>query len=354
MLRPRELDSYFREMEDRDEYSGVVLVTQGQEMLFEGAYGYASRAWKVPNTLETRFDTASITKLFTAAATLQLIDRGLLAFDTPIVEFLGLEGTAISPDVTVYHLLTHTSGIGDDAEEEDGEVYEDLWRTRPNYLVTETADFIPEFVHKPANFPPGQGCRYNNCAFVLLGLAIEKVSGRRYRDYVREHIFVPAGMSRSGFFRLDRVHEEVAEGADPIRDEGGRVMGWKKNVYSFPPVGSPDSGAHVTAGDLDRFLRAVQAGVLLSPELTRAFLSPHVHYRDREGWAMEYGLVFWFYVDEAGEVVCYQKEGINTGVSGAMRYFPAHDLNVVLLSNMAGGAWDPMWKIHEMVVAPVQ
>ncbi|MFN2225257.1 MAG: hypothetical protein ACK2UY_03100, partial [Anaerolineae bacterium] len=104
---------------------------------------------------------------------------------------------------------------------------------------------------------------------------------------------------------------------------------------------------------LDRFLRAVQAGALLSPELTRAFLSPHVHYRHREGWTMKYGLVFWFYVDAAGEVVCCQKEGVNAGVSGAMRYFPAQDLNVVLLSNMEDGAWDPVWKIHEMVVAPI-
>ena len=353
MIEPQALDAYFRELEGRDAYSGVVLITQAQETLFAGAYGYASRAWKIPNTLETRFDTASLTKLFTAVATLQLIDRGLLAFDTPVVDFLGLEGTAISPEVTVYHLLTHTSGIGDDAEEEDGEVYEDLWKRKANYLVTETADFLPQFVHKPANFPPGRGCRYCNCSFVLLGLAIEKVTGRRYREYVREQVFAPAGMTHSDFFRLDRVHENVAEGADPIRDEGGRVVGWKKNVYSFPPVGSPDSGAHVTAGDLDRFLRAVQAGALLSPRLTQAFLSPHVHYRDREGWTMKYGLVFWFYVDAEGEVVCYQKEGVNAGVSGAMRYFPARDLNVILLSNMEEGAWDPMWKIHEMVVAPV-
>ena len=113
MIEPQALDAYFRELEGRDAYSGVVLITQAQETLFAGAYGYASCAWKIPNTLETRFDTASLTKLFTAVATLQLIDRGLLAFDTPVVDFLGLEGTAISPEVTVYHLLTHTSGIGD-------------------------------------------------------------------------------------------------------------------------------------------------------------------------------------------------------------------------------------------------
>ena len=102
-----------------------------------------------------------------------------------MIDFLGLEATSISHDVNVFHLLTHTSGIGDDVEEEDGELYEDFWKTRPNYMVTGTADFLPQFIHRPANFPPGQGCRYCNCSFVLLGLMIEKVAGIPYRDYVR-------------------------------------------------------------------------------------------------------------------------------------------------------------------------
>jgi CubicO group peptidase (beta-lactamase class C family) len=254
------LDEYFRERVQQDQFSGVALITQGDTRLFGGAYGYASRAWRIPNTLDTRFDTASITKLFTSVATLQLVDGGLLDFDTSAIDFLGLQDTAISRGVTVFHLLTHTSGIGDDCEEEDGEVYEDLWQEKANYSVTTTADFLPQFIHKPPNFPPGQNCRYCNCSFVLLGLMIERVTGMAYRDYVRQNVFARAGMAHSDFLRMDRAHEQVAEGCDPIRDEGGRVVGWKKNIYSFPPVGSPDSGAHVTAGDLDRFLRAVKGG----------------------------------------------------------------------------------------------
>jgi CubicO group peptidase (beta-lactamase class C family) len=344
------LDQYFQTLERRDRFSGVVLVTHGQTQLYAGAYGYASRSWRVRNTLDVRFDTASITKLFTSVATLQLIDRGALAFDTVVIDFLGLEGTAISRKVNVFHLLTHSSGIGDDCEEENGEVYEDLWKTRPNYSVTETADFLPQFVHRPPNFPPGQGCRYCNCSFVLLGLMIENATGMSYRDYVRQNVFARAGMAHSDFFRMDRVHENVAEGCDPIRDEAGSVVGWKKNVYSFPPIGSPDSGAHVTAGDLDRFLRALKAGDLLSPELAEAFLTPQVHYRDMDGWTKMYGYGLWFFVDQSGQVVCCQKEGINAGVSGMIRHFPDRDINVVILSNMESGAWEPVWNIHDMVV----
>ncbi len=266
-----------------------------------------------------------------------------------------MRSTAISADVTVFHLLTHTSGIGDDAEEEAGEDYEDLWKSKPNYSVTETVDFLPQFIHKPPNFEPGQGCRYCNCSFILLGLIIEQLTGMTYRDYVRRHIFAPAGMADSDFLRMDRVHENVAEGADPIRDETGNVIAWKKNIYSYPPIGSPDAGALVTAADLDRFLRSVQAGRLLSPELTRAFLTPQVFYRDKDGWTMKYGYGLWFYVDDrnpdgSAHIVCYQKEGINAGVSGMIRYFPDQDICAVILSNMEDGAWSPIWKIHELIV----
>jgi CubicO group peptidase (beta-lactamase class C family) len=346
-----ELNAYFEDLESRDAFSGVVLVTRGASRLFARSYGYASRAWKVRNTLETRFDTASITKLFTAVATLQLVDRGLLTMDTGAIDYLELPGTRVPADVTVYHLLTHTSGIGDDSEEEDGEDYEDVWVDRPNYSVTRTSDFLPQFVRKEPNFRAGERCRYCNCGYVLLGLMIEKSTGMSYRDYVRENVFGLAGMKRSGFFRMDRVHEDVAEGCDPIRDERGAVVGWKRNVYSFPPIGSPDSGAHVTAGDLDRFLRAVKAGELLSPELTEAFLTPQVHYRDKDGWTMMYGHGLWFRVEPARGIVCYQKEGYNAGVSGMIRHFPARDLSAVILSNMADGAWKPIQVIHEMVVA---
>ena len=346
----RVLDEYFGDLDAKDLFSGAVLITQGESRLYDRAYGYANRAWRVPNTLETRFDTASITKLFTAIATLQLIDRGLLAFDTPVVERLHLEDTPLSKDITVSHLLTHTSGIGDDADEEAGERYEDVWKAKPNYSVVETRDFLPQFVNKPANFPPGQGCRYCNCGFILLGLLIESVSGMTYRDYVSTHIFTRVGMTDSDFFRMDRVNHNVAEGCDPTRDATGTIVGWRKNIYSFPPIGSPDGGAHVTVADLDLFLQAVRAGKLLSPELTSAFLSPQVLHRTGDTWTEMYGYGLQFRVEGPGKVVCYEKDGVNVGVSGMISHYPEQDVTVTLLSNMEDGVWDPIDKIHELVV----
>ncbi|MCK4413120.1 MAG: beta-lactamase family protein [Candidatus Eisenbacteria sp.] len=351
MTGVNELQQYFQALEEEGRFSGVVLITQGDSQLYGGAYGYASRSWKIRNTLDTCFDTASITKLFTAVATLQLIDQKRLAFDTGVIDFLKLEGTTISKGVTVSHLLTHSSGIGDDADEEAGESYEELWKTKPNYSIRETADFLPQFIHKPPNFPPGEGCRYCNCGYVLLGLLIETASGLKYRDYVRQNIITQAGMIHSEFLRMDQVHENVAEGNDPLRDNTGQIIGWKKNIYSFPPIGSPDGGAYVTASDLDRFLRAVKAGELLSPKLTEAFFTPQVHHSAMEGGTQRYGYGLWFLVDPANQVIFCQKEGTNAGVSGLIRHFPKDDTNIVILSNMEAGVWEPVRKVHELVMA---
>jgi CubicO group peptidase (beta-lactamase class C family) len=345
------LDGYLRGLAEEEAFSGVVRVTVGDGERFAGAYGFASRAWGVPNTLDTRFDTASSTKLFTAVAALQQVDAGAFGLDTSAIGYLGLVGTAISPNVTVRHLLTHTSGIGDDADEEAGESFEAIWQARPSYTILETADFLPQFVHRPPNFAPGAGCRYNNCGYVLLGLMVERATGRPYRDVVREDVFRPAGMASSDFLRMDRVNVRLAEGADPIHDEAGMIVGWKRNIYSYPPIGSPDAGANVTAADLDRFMRAVLEGRLLSAELTAAFLTPQVVWRMRDGWVQHFGFGPWFRLRGDGLPVFLQKEGINAGTSCVLRHYPGRDVTVVILSNLELGSWDPLGVVHEMVMA---
>jgi CubicO group peptidase (beta-lactamase class C family) len=312
-------------------FSGSVVVTRADEQLFAAAYGYANRAWRAPCTLETRFDTASVTKLFTAVATLQLVERGAFGLDTSVVQYLELEETSISNAVTPYHLLTHTSGIADDADEEAGERYEDLWVSQPNYSVTQTADHLPHFATKPANFPPGKGCRYCNCGYVLLGLMIEQATSSSYRDYVCASVFGPAGMQRAGFFRMDVVEPEVAEGVEPMVDSEGRMVGWRRNIYSYPPIGTPDSGAYLTVGDLIAFRRALAGGKLLGRELTAAALTPQVLHSRDSGLRLMMGYGWEFKVADDGRVRCYQKDGVNVGVSALLRHYPDHDLTLAIL-----------------------
>lgn len=345
----RTVEALRRELEADDEFSGVVGLNQGDQELFLDAFGYASRTWNIPTTVETRFDTASITKLFTAVAALQLIERGAFALDASVVEYLALTDTGISQAVTPYHLLTHTSGIADDADEEAGERYEDLFLERPNYSVIETADYLPQFVGKPPNFAPGEGCRYCNVGYVLLGLMIERATGSTYRSYVADHVFAPAGMSRSAFFRMDVVEPDVAEGVEVIENEDGGIVGWRRNIYSYPPIGGPDGGAHVTVGDLLRFHRAVTDGRLLGAALTAEILSPKARHSPRGAGSHLMGFGFEFETDADDVVRCYWKEGVNVGVSGMLRHYPREDISFAVLAVGENAAWRPIKAIDAAV-----
>jgi CubicO group peptidase (beta-lactamase class C family) len=313
------------------EVDGVVVVRRGDETLYEGAFGLASRRWGVPNTLDTRFDTASITKLFTSVAVLQQVEAGTLDLDASIHDVVDLAGTTIPREVTLRHLLTHTSGIADDADEEAGEDYADLWIDRPSYSVTQTADFLPQFAHKEPRVAPGTDCRYCNVGYVLAGLALEAVTGSPYRDYVREHVFARAGMTDSDFFDRRDAAPRVAEGGDV--DDDGR---WVQNIFSYPPIGSPDAGAHATAPDLLRFLDALRGERLLGAEWTRAFLTPQVRHDDDT----EYGFGLEFTDDT------YYKDGINAGASGLVIHYTRLGVDAVVLSNSEDGAWDVVRELN--------
>jgi CubicO group peptidase (beta-lactamase class C family) len=345
----RAVQALLRELEAADRFSGVVGVAERDQRPLLEAVGYASRTWSIPTKVDTRFDTASITKLFTAVATLQLVEQGAFALDTSVIAYLGLEDTGISSAVTPYHLLTHTSGIADDADEEAGERYEDLFLERPNYSVIETADYLPQFVGKPPNFAPGEGCRYCNAGYVLLGLMIERATGSTYREYVTEHVFARAGMTRSAFYQMDVVEPDVAEGVEAIEDESGGVVGWRRNIYSYPPIGGPDGGAHVTVGDLLSFHRAVTEGRLLGPALTAELLTPKARHGARGAGSHLMGFGFEFETDADGVVRCYWKEGVNVGASGMLRHYPTKDITFAVLAVGENAAWTPIKAIDEAV-----
>ncbi len=239
--------------------------------------------------------------------------QGELDLETSIHHYVDLEGTTISPAVNLLHLLTHTSGIADDADEEAGESYEDLFLDTPNYSLIETKDFLPQFVHKEPLAPPGVDCRYCNVGYVLAGLAIEKVTGLSYREYVFDYVFGPAGMADSGFYDRRDAAPRVAEGWEQHEDGT-----WFSNIYSYPPIGSPDGGAHVTAPDLVRFIQAVRGGELLDAEYTEEFFVPQVEHIGTSSLAAEatwYGFGLEFDMNEDGSVRSYYKEGINVGAS---------------------------------------
>ncbi|WP_426351120.1 serine hydrolase domain-containing protein [Alloiococcus sp. CFN-8] len=337
-------------------FSGVCMLKVKGETVFEKAYGYANRAFKIPNSIDTKFDTASITKLFTAVAILQLIQQNKLNFEDKIVDIIDLSGTEIPADVTIEQLLNHTSGIADDADEEAGEEYSALFIDKPNYAIRECRDFLKNFAYKKPNFKAGTSVRYCNCSYVLLGLAVEKITGMNYRGYVHINIFRKADMKNSGFFSMDGINENTAEGYKSIRNESGKTIGYKKNIYCYPPQGTPDGGAYTTAEDINKFISAIKNHLLLNDKFSNILLTPHCEFIQEEEWYEIPGLyktngyAFEFLLlKDTDRPFCIYKDGQNDGVSAKFSYYPEKDITLVLLANQDCNVWTMTKEIQKEI-----
>jgi CubicO group peptidase (beta-lactamase class C family) len=272
-------------------------------------------------TPATRFGLASVTKMLTAVTVLALgVDPA-----APAVSLLPPERrpATLRPDVTVHHLLCHTSHIADYAEEEgpDPVEYETLWLDRPCYRYERPADFLPLFADRPPYGPPGGEFHYSNAGYVLLGLIAEEVSGLSFVDAVARRVFEPAGMTGSGFFRTDEPVPDVAVGYLP----SGR-----SNVFSVPVIGGADGGAHCTAADLDRFLRACDDGSLLA-DRRDLMLAPHA----AADPGIDYGYGCFLYGDGR-----FGHGGGDPGVNTLVQRIPSADATVVVLCNIEGPVGD--------------
>ncbi len=325
------LDARLREWAETRDYSGIARITGPGGVVFEGCYGLADRAGGLPVTPATRFGLASFAKMFTAVALLDQVRAGRAGVDSRVVDLLPPERrpSTLLPEVTLEHLLTHTSGIADYAEEEGDEAvdYADLWVDRPVQRFRRPADFLPLFGDLPPYRAPGGPWRYSNAGYVLLGLVIEELAAAPYIDVVGERVFGPAGMADSGFFAMDELVPDLAVGHLPPTEPGGP---WRSNVFSVPVVGGPDGGAQCTAADLDRFLRRLDDGTLLGRELTDAMLTPRVPVDP--GLDMGYGVLI--YPDKWGH------GGGDPGVEMLAHRMPKQDATVVALCNVEGLAAD--------------
>lgn len=310
--------------------SGIAVITGPGGVEFEECFGLADRANGIPNTPATRFGLASVTKMFTAVTVATLgVD-----FAASVVSLLPPERrpSTLRPDVTVHHLLCHTSHIADYAEEEgpDPVEYETLWTDRPCYRFERPDDYLPLFADRPPYGPPGGEFHYSNAGYILLGLIIEEVSGLSFVDAVRQRVFEPAGMAASGFFRLDEPVPDLAVGYLP----SGR-----STVYSLPVVGGADGGAQCTAADLDRFLRAYDDGSLLG-DRRDVMLTPHVPVEP----GIDYGYGCFLYGDGR-----FGHGGGDPGVTTLVQRIPSADATVVVLLNIDG----PAGPARDLLVAAV-
>jgi len=255
------LTRYFADLAAADRFSGTALVALRGEVIFSAAHGLASRRFNAPNRLETRFDLGSINKAFTKIAIGQLRAAGTLSLTDHIADHLpDYPNADVAAQITIQQLLDHTSGLGD--------IFNDRFQRSSRAQYRAPRDYFPVFADEPLLFAPGSGRQYSNAGYIVLGAIIEVVSGMPYDEYVRQHIFAPAGMTRSGFFPRDVPEPDVAEGY--TRWIGGGPER-RSNQFQLPIKGNPAGSAQSTVGDLLRFDTALREHRLLSPPYTAWF-----------------------------------------------------------------------------------
>ncbi len=331
-----------------DQFNGVVYIKQGEETLLKQSFGYANRSFNLPNEIDTKFRIASVSKMFTAVAILQLIEKGKLDFETSIVSLLELENTKLSKDITIHHLLTHTSGIADYYDESAGdEEWEKMWQETPIYTVRTIQDYMKFFIELEPLTKPGEKFQYNNAGYILLGLAIEKIADMSYYAYVEKHIFDKIGMSNSGFYSLDEVIPHVAEGYEQMDGK------WMRNIYTATPTAASDGGATTTADDLMNFIEGLLHGLLLNKEMTMKLLTPYVIDEGSNGfrdYVWKYGYANYYLLDEHDNIVRGGHTGEEYGFSSRVYYYPEKDIHIVILGNEGFNAGTLGWAIHDIII----
>jgi CubicO group peptidase (beta-lactamase class C family) len=311
------VDEYLAPVLRTNNFTGVVMVARGDDILFQKAFGYASQELRVAHRPDTLFHIASISKPFTATAILRLAERGSLRLHAPLSAVL--PGYPNGDVLTVHHLLTHTSGIPNiNAFPEYQEI-----QNRPHT----PAELVAYFKDRPLEFAPGERFAYSNSNYNLLAHIIELVSGQSYGAFIEKEIAAPTGLRSTGHpTDAGQIIPGLADGYAP-RD----MMGLERARYVDWSVKTGNGSLYSSAADILKFSWALHAGRLLSPaSLTATFTqhTPNVGY----GW----------FITRANKRDIHHINGRSPGWAGQYDYYVAEGVSVIVLSNSASSVTTPI------------
>lgn len=304
-----------QELVSADKFAGAVLIARNGQPIFAQACGLADRERHIPNTLRTRFRIGSMNKMFTAVAIFQLVKAGRLELDEPIGRYLtDYPNKELASKVTIRQLLSHTGGTGDFFGPEFDKHRLEL-RTHE--------DYVQLFGARPVRFEPGSRWEYSNYGFLILGAVIDRVSGQNYFEYVRDHVYAPAGMTSTGSEPED---QPVSDRSVGYTKEGGNT--WHPNANFLPYRGMSAGGGYTTVGDLLRFANALQEHKLLDAHDTEMLTTGHV--ATPGGGHYAYGF--------ADAIVngsrCFGHGGGSPGMNGDLEICPEAGYVVAVLANI--------------------
>ncbi|HET9222019.1 MAG TPA: serine hydrolase domain-containing protein [Roseiflexaceae bacterium] len=324
-------------------FSGVISIRRQDALLYERTAGYADRSNKIENTLATRFGIASGTKFFTALAIGKLIEAQKLSFSTKLKDCIALNFPRYSQEITIRHLLTHTSGIPDYFDEEKVDDFDNFFLSLPWYALKGPRDYLELFPDEAMKFAPGERFSYSNGGYILLGVVIEELTGLKYQDFVEQAIFKSIGMSQSGFFALNKLPEKTAFGY--IEE----AEGWRTNVYNLPIIGASDGGAFTTVQDIDTLWKAFWSYEILPKALVEIYTESYTKAAtEREHTYYGHGL--WIREDESRNREAYIT-GCDAGVSFKSIVNRDTALQVTVISNTTDGAWPVLRDIDSALTA---
>jgi CubicO group peptidase (beta-lactamase class C family) len=295
-----------------NQFMGTILVARDNQILLDKGYGYANLEWQVPDSPEAKFRLGSMTKQFTAACILLLEERGKLSTDDLVKKYMP-DAPAAWDKITIYNLLTHTSGIPN-------------FTSFPDYRSSEAtpttpAQLVARFRDKPLDFQPGEKWSYSNSGYEVLGYLIERISGENYQKFLQENIFTPLGMNDSGYDSNSAVIPHRASGYAP------GPLGPENAGYIDMTIPFSAGSLYSTTHDLLKWDQALYGGKVLSAAELKKMTTPY-----KNDYACGLGVV------TANGHTAYAHGGGIEGFNTQMAYYPDEKLAVIVLSNINGGA----------------
>ena len=306
----RKLDEYLLSANAVNKFNGAALVAKKGEILLSKAYGFKNTAKKLFDDTATIFQIGSITKSFTAIVIAKLQEQGKLSVNDKLSKYF--PGYPNGDKITIQNLLTHTSGIynyTNDIGEEDTAIV--------CYPVSQQR-VLEVFENRPLSFKPGKSFEYCNSGYYLLGMIIEKVSGKKYEDVVREMIFNPTGMSHSGFDFKNLTDTNKAQGYI-ILDKDTTKPNYTVDSTVYFSAGS----IYSTTNDLYRWSRAISTNKLLNKNSWTEVFTPYKN---------DYG--YGFYIDTLFGKNYIKHDGGLLGFASSFTYYPEDDVTIILLTNV--------------------
>jgi CubicO group peptidase (beta-lactamase class C family) len=332
----KEIEKCLNLMVKEDEFSGSVLLLKNGKALLRKAVGEASKSYQIPNRTSTRFNLASVGKIFTGLAITQLAEEGKLSFNDTISRYLpeGWLPNEISEKITIKHLLTHTSGLGD--------YFSDMYSQNNIQYFRELDEYKLLTLKSKLNFEPGTRFSYSNTGYLLLGAIIEAVSGETYFDFLKKRIFIPAGMHHTDGFDKDKPVVDRATGYSKTFENGNKL--WLEVLNSKSMKGNPSGGIYSSIDDLALFDNALKKNLLLKNESMQTLFTGF-----SEVNASFHSPAFFLSNGIAGRSASHSGDG--SGVNCQYKMYLDSGFTFIILSNYSAPSANTLAHVIEQLIA---